>query len=88
MLDKYVKLIDKRDSLIQQHCGENLRELLNFPQEREWYKNNIIKLDNKILELARILLPNEKFQKISDVYSNELLNNLYFQYKRDNALQK
>lgn len=86
MINKFVRLIESREALIKVHFGENLRTMLNFPKEREWYMENIKVLDNKIISIAKNILPGEHFEEISDVYGNEYLMNKYSQYKNDKAL--
>lgn len=83
LMERLVKLIDKRDQMIKLHYGENLRLMLNFPTERKWYEDNICIFDKKIIILARTILPDETFNKISDVYQNAFLMNkcLEFKYK-------
>lgn len=84
VLKRFVKLIDKREALIKCHYGDDLRIMLNFPKEREWYTNNIGKIDKSLIILARTILPDEKFNHISDVYNNEFLTNKYNEYKAKN----
>ena len=90
LLNKFIRLIDRRDELIKIRYGnnENLRQALNFPEEREWYVENIVRLDRKIIIMARNILPDEKFEKISDVYSNEFLLNKYKKFKEDKTLNR
>ncbi|MCI7003559.1 MAG: hypothetical protein MR904_04375 [Clostridia bacterium] len=88
LVSKFVRLIDRRDALIKMHYGDNLREALIFPEEREWYNENILRIDRKIIITARNILPDERFMEISDVYGNEYLMNKYRKFKEDKAFQK
>ena len=84
LIVRFAKLIDKRDSIVQMHFGDEMRTMLNFPEEREWYKNNIFKIDQSLMILARKILPDEKFNHISDVYNNEFLISKYNELKAKN----
>ena len=88
MIKEFVKLIDKRDELIKDHFGDNMREMLNFYGEREWYAKNITKLDRKIMLIAKQILPNETFRHIADVYANEFLLSKYQEFKKEIAFEK
>ena len=84
IIERFVKLIDKRDRLVQMHFGGEMSTMLNFPEEREWYANNISPIDKKLIKLAKIILPNEQFKHIANVYNNEFLINKYKGYKLKN----
>ncbi len=90
LLNKFVRLINRREELISIRYGnnENLRQALNFQEEREWYAENIVRLDRKIIIVARNILPDEKFEKISDVYLNEFLFNKYKKFKEDKVFNR
>lgn len=81
IMERLVKLINKRDQMIKMHYGENLRIMLNFSAERKWYEENIYKFDKKIIILARTILPDETFNEIADVYQNNFLMNKCLEYK-------
>lgn len=90
LLSKFVRLIDRRDELIKLQYGndDNLRQSLIFSESRKWYTENIVRLDRKIIITARNILPDEKFEAISDVYGNEYLMNEYTKFKEDKALNR
>lgn len=81
----FVKLISERDKLMQEHFGECYAEMINFPEERKWYADNIKKYDNKIIGLANQILKEASRQiikTINDVYKNEFLINMYHDLKK------
>lgn len=89
MIKRLVELIDKRDDLIKAHFGDSdVREMLNFFGEREWYNKHIVPIEKTIMSVAKKILPNETFNHISDVYSNQFLIAKYQDYKKDTAFQK
>ena len=79
LVKKFLKLVNERDSKVEVHCGdESLAELLNYPEEREWYGKNIMPLDRKIVAFANAIIADNNFpcktaETVADVYSNEWL---------------
>ncbi len=81
MIKKFVNTIDLREKLVKSHFGDNMINMLSFPDERKWYNSHVLPLDKIIVVLAKKILPNEKFDSISDVYSNAYLQNEYKKFK-------
>lgn len=84
MIKKFVNTIDLREKLVKSHFGDDMINMLSFPDEKQWYNSHILPLDKIIVVLAKKILPSEKFDSISDVYSNTYLQNEYKKFKTQN----
>ena len=91
---QFVKLINKRDKLMEEHCnGESFAELCNYPEERDWYCKNIAPIDQQIISLAnqiieKMNLPCPKQKSLREVYSNTHLDEIYKKYSKPQEKQK
>ena len=65
---KFLSLTEKRDAKISKHFGNNMLEMLNYPEERYWYSEHIYPLDDKIIKLANII--SDKFLPTKKFYNN------------------
>lgn len=86
---EFVLLIDERDEKIESHFGDDMSEMLNYPDEREWYTENIFPLDVKIVNLGNNILQkklgksDEEIKTIRDVYNNQTLIDYYNERKEE-----
>ena len=84
---KLKQVIDKRDSIMTEHCkGESWAELCNYPEERFWYTKNVSPLDEKIVDIANAVIvkfsiPCKNVKTVAEVYSNEWIYKLIFEDK-------
>lgn len=76
---KFLELVNERDAKMEEHCkGVSWAELCNYPDEREWYTNNIFPLDTKIVDaangiIAKFSIPCKQAKTVAEVYSNQWL---------------
>ena len=85
---KFRNLLDDRDTKIQNHFGNQLHEMLNYPEQRFWYTQNIFPLDKKIISVANSILKNiikepTILKSVQEVYSNQRLTTWF-----NNELEK
>lgn len=87
LIEKFVETKDKRDAKVGEHYGRKMQKMLNNPEEKRWYTKNVYPLDEEIIELAnkisQELKMNKTFDKLSQVYSNDRLKDLYDAQKID-----
>jgi len=69
--------IKKRDKVVAQHYGNELTELLNYPEERVWYTNNVYSYDKKIIELANTIVGSKKFTTLAQVYADSQIDKIF-----------
>ena len=78
-VEKFITLINERDTKIAEHCKDfSWTELCNYPEERDWYTKNIHPIDEKIVDvansiIAKFSIPCRTAKTIADVYSNQWL---------------
>ncbi len=73
---KFLSLTEERDTKVSEHYGDDMLEMLNYPEERYWYSEHIYPLDDKIIKLANIIrdkfLPTKKFyNSLMKVYQDD-----------------
>lgn len=83
----------KRNFLMEDHFGEDYFEMINYPEEREWYGQNIFPIDCELIYLGNKILKEELGRsevapKIQDIYENEALMNYYNKTIRDISKNK
>ena len=81
-VDKFIELVDERDTKMAEHCkNQSWAELCNYPEERDWYTKNIYPIDEQIVEVANAIIvkfsiPCRKAKTIAEVYSNQWIMRL------------
>ena len=82
IIKKFLKLVNKRDALMEKHCkNQSWAELSNYPEERAWYTETISPLDKQIINIANLIvakfnLPCKKIKTIAEAYANQSLYEL------------
>ena len=89
LIDEFIKEVDERDRLVEEHFGDKMLELLENPEERMWYNHNISPIDEKIVRIANKIMRKEfdaittTFIRIIDVYKSQELIELYKDRKEE-----
>ena len=81
LIDKFVKLINYRDKVLEDKFGKNRVNAFNFPENRFWYADHVSPIDKEIVEAGNnVLLASEAeatLKTIADVFGNKTLADIY-----------